>query len=115
MTDDTAIVEGLRQNEPDAVRRLVDAHGRRLLRSAVLLCGNEPDAQDAVQETLITAVKVIARFRGSSALYTWLHGILINVVRHIVRGRKPTIALDEAPEQADSRTPDIRRSQLSAL
>jgi RNA polymerase sigma-70 factor (ECF subfamily) len=115
MTDDTAIVEGLRQNEPDAARRLVDAHGRRLLRSAVLLCGNEPDAQDAVQETLITAVKVIARFRGSSALYTWLHGILINVVRHIVRGRKPTIALDEAPEQADSRTPDIRRSQLSAL
>jgi RNA polymerase sigma-70 factor, ECF subfamily len=66
----------------------LDAHGDRLLRSAYLLCGNATDAEDLVQETLLQAFKSSHRFRGESAVYTWLHGILLNVSRHHWRKQK---------------------------
>ncbi len=105
MSEDQAIVEGVRAGDDAAVASLVATHSQRLLRSAVLLCGCEQDAHDAVQETLITAIRLIGRFRGASALYTWLHGILINVTRHIVRARKPHVPLDGIPEQTDHHHP----------
>ena len=76
------------------VRSLLHAHGDRLLRSAYLLCGDATDAQDLVQETFLQALKSAHRFRGESALYTWLHGILLNVSRHHWR-RQKRLVLDE--------------------
>jgi RNA polymerase sigma factor (sigma-70 family) len=70
------------------LRAWLDAHGNRLLRSAYLLCGNETEAQDLVQETLLQAWKSAHRFRGDSAVYTWLHGILLNLSRHHWRKQK---------------------------
>jgi RNA polymerase sigma-70 factor, ECF subfamily len=64
------------------------AHGDRLLRSAFLLCGDRSEAQDLVQETLLQAVKSAHRFRGESAPYTWLHGILLNLNRRLWRKQK---------------------------
>ena len=76
------------------VRSWLHAHGDRLLRSAYLLCGNATEAQDLVQETFLQALKSAHRFRGESAVYTWLHGILLNVSRHH-RRRQKRLVLDE--------------------
>ncbi len=56
-------------------QELIESYGDRLLRSACLLCGDETEAQDLVQETFVQALKSAHRFRGDSAVYTWLHGI----------------------------------------
>lgn len=85
----------------------LDAHGNRLLRSAYLLCGNETEAQDLVQDTLLQAVKSAHRFRGDSAVYTWLHGILLNLNRRHWRRRKrlvydENVALQTPSEDADT-------------
>lgn len=84
---------------PDAplvdVEAWLHAHGDRLLRSAWLLCGDRSEAQDLVQETLLQAVKSGHRFRGESAVYTWLHGILLNLSRRHWRKRK-RLVYDEA-------------------
>ena len=79
---------------PVDVRSWLHAHGDRLLRSAYLLCGNATEAQDLVQETFLQALKSAHRFRGESAPYTWLHGILLNVSRHH-RRRQKRFVLDE--------------------
>jgi RNA polymerase sigma-70 factor (ECF subfamily) len=76
------------------VRGWVHAHGDRLLRSAYLLCGDANEAQDLVQETFLQALRSADRFRGESAAYTWLHGILLNVSRHHWRKQKRMV-LDE--------------------
>lgn len=66
------------------VGELIDAYGDRLLRSAYLLCGDETEAQDLVQETFLQALRSNSPFRGDSAVYTWLHGILRNLCfRHL--------------------------------
>jgi RNA polymerase sigma-70 factor (ECF subfamily) len=80
--------------EPLDFRELIDSHGDRLLRSAYLLCGNRTEAQDLVQETYLQAMKSGHRFRGESAVYTWLYGILLNVCRRHYRKQK-RLVLDE--------------------
>jgi RNA polymerase sigma-70 factor (ECF subfamily) len=70
------------------LEEMIDSHGGRLLRSACLLCGREADAQDLVQETFVQVLKSAHRFRGESAVYTWLHGILLNLCRRHLRKQK---------------------------
>ena len=87
----------------------LQAHGDRLLRSACLLCGNPTEAQDLVQETLLQALKSAHRFRGESAIYTWLHGILLNVNRRHWRKQK-RLVLDEGRVREEPAPPEIESS-----
>jgi RNA polymerase sigma-70 factor (ECF subfamily) len=77
------------------IREWIDSHGDRLLRSACLLCGDETEAQDLVQETFLQALKSIGLFRGESAVYTWLHGILLNLCRRHFRKQKHLVFEEE--------------------
>jgi RNA polymerase sigma-70 factor (ECF subfamily) len=97
--DEEQLVQGLRSQAPGAVQELVVSHGDRLFRSACLLCGNQAEAQDLVQETLLQAVRSAPRFRGCSSLYTWLHGILLNLTRHYHRDRKRMVYDEELARQ----------------
>jgi len=74
---------------------LIDAHGDRLLRSAFLLCGDETEAQDLVQETFLQALKSAHRFQGASSVYTWLHGILRNLCHRHFRKQKRLVFEEE--------------------
>jgi len=93
--EEERLVAALRNAEPEAVQELLARYGDRLLRSAFLLCGNEAEAQDLVQDTFLEALRAGPRFRGRSTLYTWLHGILLNLTRHYHRDRKRLVYDDE--------------------
>ena len=97
---DSEILDGLIRGDADAAAGLVDQYGDRLLRSAFALCGNASDAQDLAQETLLQAVKSAHRCRGTSAIYTWLHGILLNVTHRFFRKQKRLTYMEEVPEQS---------------
>lgn len=48
-----------------------------------------PDAaEDAAQDTFVTAHRVLRKFRGASSLRTWLFGIALNECRRIARQRR---------------------------
>jgi RNA polymerase sigma-70 factor, ECF subfamily len=67
------------------VQQLVDEHFERIHRAALVLCGNPWDAEDLAQETFLLAARKAHCFRGDSAPYTWLYGILLNVERRCRR------------------------------
>jgi len=98
-------VAALRGEDPEAARALVDTCGDRLFRSAFLLCGNEADAKDLVQETFLKAARSVGRFRGQSSVYTWLHGILLNLTRHYHRDRKRVVFDPNVPENEPAEPP----------
>ena len=50
-----------------------------LLRYALLLTGNEHDAADLVQDTMLRALQAADRFDGRSALTTWLRRLMHNL------------------------------------
>ncbi|BDG61626.1 RNA polymerase sigma factor [Caldinitratiruptor microaerophilus] len=71
----------------------------QMLRLAMGLMGNEPDALDAVQEALIRAYTHLGQFRGDSQFSTWLcrivHRTCYDELRR--RRRRPVPLGDGAP------------------
>src|SRR5260370_39513598 len=58
--------------------------------------GNVPDAEDAVQNALLSAYKHLGQFRGQAQLSTWLTTIVTNAARMQLRRRRERyLSLDE--------------------
>lgn len=64
------------------LRKTVEAAFRsyesRLFHSALRITRNEQDAWDAVQEGMVSALRNAERFRGDSAVASWLYSIVVN-------------------------------------
>jgi RNA polymerase sigma-70 factor (ECF subfamily) len=99
MGEEESLVAALKCRDPAAIEALIEAHGTRLLRSATLLCGNETNAEDLVQDTFVEAFRSIHRFRGQASLYTWLHSILLNLTHHYHRKSKRLVYDNELAAQ----------------
>jgi RNA polymerase sigma-70 factor (ECF subfamily) len=72
-----------------------------LYRSALRLLGNDADAEDVVQDALLSAHQHLDQFRGQSQLSTWLVTIVMNCARMKIRKRanKIHLSLDESTEE----------------
>ncbi|HWY71307.1 MAG TPA: RNA polymerase sigma factor [Terriglobales bacterium] len=72
----------------------------RLKRIAMRSLRNPEDAEDAVQDAMLSAFRHIAQFDGRAQMSTWLISIVINAVRMQLRrrGRRQMLSLDEAPK-----------------
>jgi RNA polymerase sigma-70 factor, ECF subfamily len=76
--------------------------GRSFYRRAYRLLGNTADAEDAVQDALLSAYKHLGQFRGQSQMSTWLSSIVINAAKMQLRRRPrhPHVSLDEPTGEA---------------
>lgn len=75
-----------RDADEGAFRTLYRRHTPRLYQFALrVLGGDEPEAEDVVQETWIRAVEKLRGFRWDANLNTWLTGIALNVCRGLLR------------------------------
>jgi RNA polymerase sigma-70 factor, ECF subfamily len=86
-SDATAVAQ-VRAGNPDAFCVLVEAHSRNLFRLAFRMTGNEPDAEDIVQETFFRAYRQIGKFDGRASFSTWLYRIASNCSLDLIRARK---------------------------
>jgi RNA polymerase sigma-70 factor, ECF subfamily len=75
---EAALLAGLRAGDEAAFERLVRQHGGRMLAVARRMLRADQDAQDAVQDALLSASRSIGGFEGGSRLGTWLHRIVVN-------------------------------------
>ena len=100
-----------RTSESLDLQEMIGSHSDRLLRSAFLLCGNETEAQDLVQETFLQALKSAQRFRGDSMVYTWLHGILLNLCHRHIRKQK-RLVFEEELVLKETVEPDLRTDRI---
>jgi RNA polymerase sigma-70 factor (ECF subfamily) len=89
--------------ESDAFAELVRRHRDRLWSVALRTLGDREEAADAVQDALLSAHRAAARFRGDSAVTTWLHRIVVNACLDRVRRRQshPTVPLPDGTRQQD--------------
>jgi RNA polymerase sigma-70 factor (ECF subfamily) len=93
---DSQILARLRAGNDAAYEEVVRAFGGRLLAVCRRLLANDEDAQDAVQETFLSAFKAIDRFNADARLSTWLHRIAVNaaLMKLRTRRRRPEEPLD---------------------
>jgi RNA polymerase sigma-70 factor (ECF subfamily) len=84
---DAAAVARVRAGDSEAFRLLVDRHARTIFRLAFRMLGNEPDADDIVQETFLRAYRQIDRFESRANFGTWLYRIAVNCSLDLLRQR----------------------------
>lgn len=75
------------EGDPDAFALLFHRHRDRLWAVAMRTTGDREEAADALQEAMLSAHRNAARFRGESAVTTWLHRIVVNACVDRLRRR----------------------------
>ena len=100
-TDTTDLIARARAGDHNAFRDLVQGHSHELQVHCYRILGSLQDAEDALQETLVSAWRNLGEFGQRSSLRTWLYQIATNRCLSMLRAdsRRPRIALP-LPETA---------------
>lgn len=134
--EDADIVNALQRGETRrALALCVERHGASIGRLCMAMLGSQGDADDATQETLLSAHQGFGEYRGTGSVRAWLLGIARNkCLQQLEKGRrrgaKPALAtngsaaepgLDEAlgakhrAERARALLDNVRPSDRDAL
>jgi RNA polymerase sigma-70 factor (ECF subfamily) len=92
-------IELLRAGDRAEFARLVDAYYTPIFRLALKMLGDSADAEDVLQNTFLKALQHLPEFEGRSSLSTWLYRIAANEALMMLRKRRPTVPVDENPEE----------------
>jgi RNA polymerase sigma-70 factor (ECF subfamily) len=87
----------VRQNETRDLQDVLSRCMPSFYRRAYRYLGNAADAEDAVQDALLSAYKHLDQFKGQAQLSTWLTAIVTNCARMQLRRRprQTHLSLDE--------------------
>jgi RNA polymerase sigma-70 factor (ECF subfamily) len=95
-SEDVIDLSALQQGDKAVFAQVVELYADRLYNLALKLTDDSFEAEDVVQEALLSAYRHIGRFEGRSSLGTWLYRITYNsaMMRH--RKKRPdTVSIDE--------------------
>ena len=125
---EAALIQRCLAGDEIAHAALVGEHHRLVLGLATHLLGDREEALDLSQEVFLRVFRTLHRFRGQSALRTWIFRIVVNQVRNRQRwwrrrARSNQVSLDQHIRDhgemllgADDCTPDreLTRKELGA-
>ena len=74
-TSDEDLLQAAREGNAESLEALITRYQPRVFRFGARMCGDREDAQDVVQETLLTMARSLRDFRGESSVSTWLYTI----------------------------------------
>ena len=103
--NDLKFIRDLKRGEPEAYKKLYDEHVSKIGRIAKSYLGVD-DVEDVIQEVFIKVYKNIKKFRGDSALSTWIYRITVNVCKDMLakKHRKKEILTSFGLEEDDEKT-----------
>lgn len=87
--------------DPEAFGELVTRHRDRAWAVALRTIGDPQEAEDAVQDAFLSALRGAPGYRGEARVSTWLHRIVVNAALDRVRrrGARATVPLDPAASE----------------
>ena len=94
-SDDDALLRAHVAGDRDAFTVLVRRHRDRLWAVALRTLSDPDEAEDALQDALISAFRNADGFRGDAAVTTWLHRVVVNACLDRMRRRqaRPSVPL----------------------
>jgi RNA polymerase sigma factor (sigma-70 family) len=115
---DSEVVASVVAGGPEGLAEAYDRYADPLYRYCRSMLSDPADAADAVQDTFVIAASRLAGLREPERLRAWLYAVARNECLRILRVKKPTSALDEAPDVTDDAAgvgEDTERAELRAL
>ncbi|MGW7048925.1 RNA polymerase sigma factor [Streptomyces avermitilis] len=104
---DTELLRAARDGDVTAVGALIQRHRVGMRAVALSLLGNRPDAEDAVRDASLIALRRIGDVRQPESVGAWLRVIVRNVSRSRLRS---TVSRSTAPKRTSHGSP--RPAQL---
>ena len=83
----------------EALENLFSRYRSRLYKTALRVLRNPEDAEDALQDGLLSAYRKLDTFEGRSQFSTWLTRIVVNAAAMQMRRRRPEVvnSIDDQP------------------
>ncbi len=99
------LVQGLKRGEPEAYKELYNNYVQKIGRIAKSYLDVD-DVEDVVQEVFMKVYKSVRKFRGDSALSTWIYRIAVNVCKDMLskKRKKREILTSFGLEDNDEKT-----------
>ena len=110
----------MNDGDVEAFLSLVERHRKSMYNLALRITGNEQDAKDVVQDSLLNAYLHLEQFEQRANLRTWLTRIVVNCALDHLRGqrRRPDLhhpqPISDVTDTAVSSFPDPERLAASA-
>ena len=96
-----------------AFASLVDGHRVGLLRHCYRMLGSGPDAEDALQDTLLRAWQRLDTFEERGSFQGWVYRIATNLCLDRIRGRPPkSHPVDQGPPSPPGSVPEAADSPI---
>jgi RNA polymerase sigma-70 factor, ECF subfamily len=92
----------VRGGSPEALDQITRCYSERLLRAGRRHCRTSDEAEDAVQDALVSAAQNLLTLRNDSSLEGWLVKVVASACRRISRGQKNDFALHERDVALDA-------------
>lgn len=84
-TSDETLVAMAANGDGGAFRNLLERHYALIYRVGFRVLGNREDAEDLAQDICAALPKKLTSFKGHARFTTWLHQIVINAARDLIR------------------------------
>jgi RNA polymerase sigma-70 factor (ECF subfamily) len=111
----TAFLAGNRE----AFDEIVVRHRRNVYQLCYRFVGNHEDASDLAQDVFVRAFKGLRRFKGDSALGTWLYRVGVNTCLNRLAVKRPEMQPIDAAPRVDQRAEDplerVMRGERAAV
>jgi RNA polymerase sigma-70 factor, ECF subfamily len=108
----------VRDGRADALDQITRCYSQRLLEAGRKHCRSHAEAEDAVQDALISAGEQLGTLRDDQKLERWLVKVVASACRRISRGRKNDGALHDTESELvsdDDPERDTARRELGQL
>ncbi|RMF40414.1 MAG: sigma-70 family RNA polymerase sigma factor [Alphaproteobacteria bacterium] len=87
VASDESLAAAAARGDRAAFASLVERHYDRIFRLGFRILGSRADAEDLAQDICVALPGKLARFDGRSRFATWLHRVVINAARDVLRRR----------------------------
>ncbi|SEG88931.1 RNA polymerase, sigma subunit, ECF family [Actinacidiphila yanglinensis] len=112
LDQDAAVLARARAGDGEAFRQLTDPYRRELQVHCYRMLGSLQDAEDLLQETLLSAWRGLSGFEGRSSVRTWLYRIATNRCLNALRaGTRHPRLLEPIPLERPLPEPTARASE----
>lgn len=93
--DEKVILQHLKKGSREALFLLWQSSSKNVLNLAFRMLKNRDDAEDILMDVFVQVPKAIQKFRGESALNTWLYKLTVNACLMKLRSKKLHFELEE--------------------
>jgi RNA polymerase sigma-70 factor (ECF subfamily) len=90
------LVQHCLDGDEDAIETLVHTYQHLVYRLAYSILDDAAEADEAAQDTFVSALGALRSYRGEAAFKTWLYAITVNVCRGRLRKRRAKERLQHA-------------------